>query len=306
MPPKLLLPITFALAFNTFLPCQAEDMPSPDLSAVIAELKAITDNQKAARQSTLSVAISQFEASAANPSNAARAYADAKRVVDFDGQTNAGLKFAEWRKKNDDLLRSKGLQMAATLHLDYLALSLRQCGEPDTAARVQESLDYVAQLGESRTSNAADLKTSNEVKDLLNKPIQEGVIAKAAQISEVLGKLKGWEMVAGNIDGILEKNVRRVLRKEKDTRVIDTWDLQLDLEGKVAKTSDSEIAITNFENTRRPQLLWRKATEFVTIGQPVRGLSLMVELIRTNPTHPEMETWLEQATSLARAQQGTP
>ncbi|MFY8216435.1 MAG: hypothetical protein ACOVMP_07520 [Chthoniobacterales bacterium] len=300
-------PLTIiAVAFCVVSACDAADMPAPDLTSVIAELEAIKDNQTSARQKTLSVAIAQVEEFAKNPASAVRAYGDAKRIVEFDGKPNAGPKFADWKKDKSDLLGSRGLQIAAPLHLQYLAISLRQSGDPDTDTRVKESLDYVAKLGESSASHGQDLNAFGETKDLMNKPLQEGVFAQAAQIGGVLTNLKDWELVPGNLDGILEKNVRRVLRQKKDPRAIDTWDLQIDLEQKIANESDNEIALANFTNSRRPQLLWRKANEYVALGQPVRGLSLMVELIRANPNHPDMERWLEAATNTAKSQQKAP
>jgi hypothetical protein len=304
--PKLNLLTIIAIATCVVLPCRAADMPAPDLTSVIAELAAIKENQTSARQKTLSVAIAQIEESSKNPASAVRAYGDAKRIVEFDGKPNAGPKFADWKKSKSDLLGSRGLQVAAPLHLQYLAISLRQAGEPDTDARVKESLDYVAKLGESSASHGQDLNAFGETKELMNKPLQEGAFAQAAQIGGVLTNLKDWELVPGNIDGILEKNVRRVLRQKKDPRAIETWDLQIDLEQKIANESDNEIAVANFTNSRRPQLLWRKANEFVALGQPVRGLSLMVELIRANPNHPDMERWLDAATGIAKSQQKTP
>jgi len=304
--PKLNPLTVVTIAFCVGLPCRAADMPAPDLTSVIAELEAIKENQTSARQKTLSVAIAQIEESAKNPASAVRAYGDAKRIVEFDGKPNAAGKFSDWKKEKSDLLGSKGLQIAAPLHLQYLAISLRQSGEPDTDARVKESLDYVAKLGEISVSNAQDLNAFRETKDLMNKPLQEGEFAQAAQIGGVLTNLKDWELVPGNVDGILEKNIRRVLRQKKDPRAVDTWDLQIDLEQRIANESDNEIALANFINSRRPQLLWRKANEFVALGQPVRGLSLMVELIRANPNHPDMERWLEAATNAAKSQQKAP
>lgn len=277
-------------------------MEAPDLSAVIAELESIKENQTSARQKTLGNAIKQIDDAAKNPSAAARAYADARRIVEFDGKPNAGQRFTEWKNKKADMLGSSGLQGAASLHLTYLSLTLKQVGEPDTEARMLESLDYVRQLGAARASNP-EMDAFDETKDLLNKPLSDSVFAKSSQTSDVVSKLKDWELVAGNIEGILDKNVRRLMRKSNDPRVIDTWDLQLELEQMMAEKSGSDLRIQNFATTRRPTLLWRKANEYVTIGQPVRGLSGMIEIIRANPNHPDMPVWLETATALAKEQQ---
>lgn len=302
MIPRRLLFLTVSLLF-VYRPCAAaEDMSAPDLSGVIAELEAIKENKVSARQRSLTKAIMDIQDAAKNPSSASRAYGDARRIVEFDGKPNAGPKFAEWKKKQTDLLNSKSLQTASQLHLQYLALTLKQIGESDTEARVTESIQYAQELAAAQASMNADLNAFNETKDLLNKPLQEGFFAKANDLSELLKNQKDWELVAGNLDGILEKNVRRILREKKDPRIMDTWDLQLKLEDEIAGKAATSITETSFTNTRRPQLLWRKANELVTMGQPIRGLSGMLEVIRANPTHPDIDQWVETASSLATSQ----
>jgi len=281
----------------------AEDMAPPDLSTVIAELEAIQKNQTTARQQSLSRAIAQIDEAGKNTASASRAYADAKRVVEFDGKPNAGSRFSEWRSSKADALGSRGFQTAARLHLQYLGLTLRQIGDPDTDVRVAETLRYVEELVNARTSMGADLNASEEAKELLNKPLQESVFAKASDLGQLLTNQKEWELSAGNIDGILEKNLRRILRKDKDPRLSDTWDMQIRVEQELAGKTQNDLAGATFASTRRPQLLWRKANDLVAIGQPVRGLSLMLETIRTNPSHPDIEGWVEAAKTLAKGQQ---
>ncbi len=281
----------------------AEDMAPPDLSSVIAELEAIQNNQTTTRQQSLARAIAQIDDAGKNTSAASRAYADAKRVVEFDGKPNAGSRFSEWRSSKAEVLGSRGFQTATQLHLQYLALSLRQIGDPDTDARITETLRYVEELAKARSSMASDLNASEEAKELLNKPLQQGVFAIANNLGQLLENQKEWELSAGNIDGILEKNLRRILRQNKDPRLSDTWDMQIRIEEEIADGGQNDLTGTTFTRTRRPQLQWRKANDLVAVGQPVRGLSLMLETIRSNPSHPDIEGWVDAAKTLAANQQ---
>jgi len=301
--PKVLV-LSVCIAVPFFLTSfAAEDMVAPDLSTVIAELEAIQNNQTTARQQWLSRAIVQIDEAGKNASSASRAYADAKRAVEFDGKSNAGSRFSEWRSSKSDVLGSRGFQTAAQLHLHYLGLTLRQIGEPDSDARVTETLRYVEELAKALTSMLADLNASEEAKDLMNKPLQDGVFAKASDLGQLLTNQKQWELSAGNIDGILEKNLRRILRQKQDPRLPETWDLQISVEQEIAASAQNDLKNATFMSTRRPQLLWRKANDLVAIGQPVRGLSLMLETLRSNPTHPDIDGWVEAAKTLAKSQQ---
>lgn len=295
-------PLVVVLASFTLFARAAEDMAPPDFSNVILELESIREKQTQARQETIAGAISFFQEAARNGPGASRAFADATRAVEFDGQPNAGSRFADWRKSKSDMLGSRSLQTAAQLHLQYLEVTLKQIGDPDTSARVTESIAYVRNLAAARKTHGDDLARPNEIKDLLEKPLQDGIFARASQLGPRIANMKDWEKTPGNINGILENNVRRVLRKEKDPGLIDSWDLQIEIEAALADTATSPLAGTNFAETRRPQLLWRKANDYAVLGQPVRGLSSMLELIRQYPTHPDIDQWLETATNQVRAQ----
>lgn len=281
-----------------------DDVALPDLNTVISELENFRETQARNRERAMNETLATFRESARNRQAASRAFADAVRMVNFDGKPNAAARFQDWRRDKSDLLNSRNLQAAAQLHLQYLALTLGRIGTGDTPQTVSESIAYVRELGNARAEFGGDLGRPEEVRDLLNKPLHEGVFVRSVGLGQLIqNQGKDWELNPGNINGILEKNVRRVLREQKDPRLLETWDLQIEIEGRIAGDASGNVEGSAFAETGRPQLQWNKANDLVAIGQSGRGLSAMLSLIRAHPSHANINQWVDRAVALAREQQ---
>jgi hypothetical protein len=299
------LPLIAGCCFFVSVAVQgAEDGPAVDPDAILAELKAIKDGRNQTLQQALTQAINSIRELASTPANAGRAYMDAYKAVEFDGKPNGAARFAEWRKDKSDLLSTREFQTAAQLHLNYLLLSLQHVADPDNPAQIPAVVAYVNEYSEADRSTKGGLKKSDEAKNLLEKPVQDGVFAKAFQVSGLLAGQKDWEKAAGNLESILNNSVRAPLRAKNDPRLLETWDLQINLEKNSPTVMATDLSQTNFATIRLPQLQWKKATDAAALGQNASALLVMMEMIRKYPAHPDRGQWIEQATSLAQTLKG--
>lgn len=181
------------------------------------------------------------------------------------------------------------MRQAIQLHVRYLLLSLQHAEEP-SADLTPAVLQYAAGLAE------ADAKTPRsrlprEAGDLLNKPVSEGVFAKWLILDERLPDPKLWEPSAGNLAGILEKNVRAPLRGKDDTRVLQAWDLQINALNASAQAAANPTEAGRLKNIALPAAIFGRATDRAVLGQPNRAATEILQLIRTQPAHPDWPSW---------------
>lgn len=282
----------------------AEDGKPVDPDAILAELKAIKEGRNLTLQESLAKAISSIREFASSPSNAERAYQEAYKTVQFEGKPGAASKFTAWKKAQSDAMGTREFQAAVQLHLKYLLLSLQHIADPKNPAKVPAVIAYVNEYAEIDRTLKGGLKTDNEARNLLERPIQEGVFAKAFQVSELLATQKDWEAIPGNLEGILNSGVRNVLLEEKDVRLLETWDLQANLERNSPAVNATEMTQNTFTVVRLPQLQWRKAKSAAALDQKNGALLVMMEIIRQHPNHPDREAWIDQATELALSIKG--
>lgn len=275
------------------------DAPPPDAEALLNELKAIQSRQTSNKRQRIDAVKSELIAAARGDNSALRLYADATRQANFAGDAQ---KFSDWRDRNLNLLtKDKAAGAIARLHLQYLALSLDRAVLPaDQPPPFKDLWDYVVAAAEARREYGDQLALPpyEFVRNMLDRPIIESPVAKAKLIQQDLEKLKDWEMNAGAIDGILEKNIRGPLRAAKDPRLIDTWKIQIDYRTKLAEKRGGDVAAATLTQVEIPRLLWSRAKDMVVVGQKNRGILEMTAVIRANPNHPDTPTWISEVTEL--------
>ena len=96
----------------------------------------------------------------------------------------------------------------------------------------------------------------------------------------------------------MEKNVRKPLRAKNDPRILQTWDMQIAQETATVTESNSKQQADIFNQTRLPDLLFRKAQDTAAIGQPNRALGEVMILVRNYPATPSMQDWITTARGL--------
>jgi len=82
---------------------------------------------------------------------------------------------------------------------------------------------------------------------------------------------------------------------------VDYWNGKLQREFDNASNSKRTFVSERFAQITKPDLLWNRAMEYYQIGQEKRGLTDMLEIIKTYPTHPEAAQWTAQIELLLSA-----
>lgn len=281
----------------------AQDAPPPDSAAILKELEAIEQKQEQARSTAKNTLIKTLQTAAANGQAATSFFADAVKEVDFAGRRDSVTAFNDWRKNNSDLLRSKDMQTAATLYLRYAALSVQRKGEEDAAPFIEPVLSYVNDLLSVESARGG---WPGPAKELLDKSLTDSVIARWVRLGDWLPDEKTWERVPGNVNGILEKNVRSELRAKKDPRLIQVWDLQIKTEADRATQGRSDHQVQRFNQVTRPKLLFDRAQDLKALGQPNRAAVEVLGLVRAHPEHPDFGRWVSSLREMVKPAETSP
>lgn len=295
----------------SLLQAQQQDAPPPDLNALAKEIVALELKQKQSKLSEKSMLLAKIQAASASGPAAANFYADAVEAVQFEGTPGKGEAFQEWRKSHEELLRSKEMQTAIQLHLKYLLLAIQRKEIENPGTQLPALMDYVADLvaaddlfvkappppveGKKKKAPPQDERTA-----LLDKPLGQSVFSQWLRLDPWLPDAKSWEVKPGDVAGILEKNIRPLLREDKSPNLIQTWDLQMKVEADRITTGRSEYQADSFNSVTRPQLLFKRAQDMILLGQPNRALGEMMVLVRTYPTHPDFAQWLGKVRELIK------
>jgi hypothetical protein len=172
-----------------------------------------------------------------------------------------------------------------------IGLRLRESGKEETAADASFAYvrDYVRQFSEEKF-----MRLPEQADNLLKKPASDGPLSKWMFLAGELPQGESWEPAAGNLEGILEKNVRPVWRKTSDPRLSSTWDLLIEFQGALAGAGGSDFEREKFETLVKPRLLFGRAVDRISQGQPNLAANEMLALIKKYPTHPDWPSWAEK------------
>lgn len=297
------------------LRAQQQDIAPPDLTSLAREIEALEQKQKQGKLSEKGMLLGQIQAASASGPAAANFYTKAVEEVQFKGRKDKPEAFADWKKSRDDMLRSKEMQTALVLHLKYLLLSLQRKGLEKPEIQLPALMAYVNELVNAddiffASPSAPDPKKKAPPKDewrnLLDKPLSQSVFAQWLRLDEWLPDAKNWEFKPGDLAGILDKNVRSVLRDKRDPQLIPTWDMQMKVEADRITAGRSSHEADEFNTVTRPRLLFKRAQDMVALGQPNRGLVEVVALVRTFPSHPDFPAWLESIRGMLKKPQTSP
>ncbi len=300
-------PLAFVIFAATLSSLSAQqDGPPINVDSVLRELAALEDKQKQTHQQALASAINTLRPGSGGGSSASNLYQSAVEATRFEGLRDKVSAFIDWKKQNSDLLRSSEMQAALGLHIRYLLLSIQRSQAEDGKEFVQPSLDYVDDLRRLLDSLDKMDKVPDQIRDLLNKGINDSLFTKWLRLGPWLPGAKDWEANPGNLSGILEKNVRTVFREEKSPKVIDTWDYEMQFEAARVTTGRLAHAADSFNTVNRPKMEFSRANDMILSGQKNRGTAEILTLVRTYPTHPDFGTWVARLKELLTPSAQTP
>jgi len=289
--------LPFALAQQDAAPVNAE--------AILRELAQIEAKQQQTLESLRNSAVSQIKAAASNSSAAKSLYQKAVEELQFAGVPGQGAAFTDWKSAMSDAFRNKEFQTALQLHLNYLVLSLERGGSDEPERFVGPSLAYAMELAGADQSFVDFKEDLNEASkkdpslkqvakfcdELLNKSLKESPFVKWLRMDSWLPN-GAWEMVPGNLSGILEKNVRSEMRKAADPKLVGTWELEMKIEAARATAGGREHDATGYNAINGPKLRFARAKDMAVVGQKNRAVVEVYTLVKEFPQHPDFGTWV--------------
>lgn len=301
----------------------AQDLPPPqNATEILKELDKVHEVAKSKVESRRSAAISQIQGAGNSGTTAVDLYLKALANTKF---LESPQDYVEWTRKNQELLHSLSFQNAAQFQMRYLAMALRRDDRHDAYSQIPECLVYLETLSSDKSLRQSPSDSSGssaqsgpqlrvqkkaaatppssdkpypEAIALINQPVNKSSVVEWFQISDLLPDKAFFAPSAGNYESIMEKNIRGPLRAKKDARILQAWDKQIAQETSAATESNSKQQADTFNQTRLPELLFRKAKDTAAIGQSNRALGEIMVLIRNCPENPAMQDWITMARGL--------
>jgi hypothetical protein len=289
--------LAFALPFFIGSALIAQTTAPIDAKSMLASLQDIKQKQADSAKSQLLQTITDFTAACSDDGAALNFYVEAVRVTRFVGRDHEDSAFREWKKDQLDRLKPSAIRIA----LRYTMLSLQR------AAGATDDQIFPVLLGYA--SDTADIlpaldapgipgKGRGEDQDILREPVSDNIFARWYNIGGQLSALDNWEPVPANIDGIYQKILLPVMRKNRDPRILKYWDNKIITERGRASTETAAFDTDRFNLTRRPALLWSRAEDEVAIGMRDQGVTDMYNLVKAFPAHPDAAKWIAELEGL--------
>jgi hypothetical protein len=292
--PTLLLAVGLLAAASQAQTVQ--DANPLDAAQVLRELETSEKKQADLAKNRRQQLLAQIQRGLGPGTAASRLYEEAVRATQFAGKGNEAQQAADWGRKNDGLLRNQAMQNAIQFHLRYLILGLQRSAEPDRDAAA-DSFAYASALAAAMADGS--LKDApKEANELLNKPAHEGVFARWLMIEDRLPKGKDWEQAAGNLGGILDKNVRAPWRAAKNPQLLRAWDIQIESLNASAKDAAGTAGAERITSLALPSAAFGRANDKALLGQPNRAAGEILQLVRAHPAHPEWPQWVARLREL--------
>lgn len=278
-----------------------------DAAQALRELDSLAKLRNEQAATNLSARQKVLAEAAEGGSSAAESYKKAVEAL----HTGSNADFDDWSRDKADLLRSEQMQNAIMLHARYLLLGMeaRQAAAKPPGATEQtarEFLGYSRQLAELISKEKWFGSAPREAKELLEKPVQDEVFVRWLGLGDYLPSKESWEEKPGNIEGILEKNVRVPLRASKEASVLAAWDAQIDFLRQRALHS-SEAAKTKINQTDLPRALYSHALDKKLLGLRNGFLRDTLALTKQHAGHPDWDKWAKSLRDeLSRGQSSHP
>jgi hypothetical protein len=289
----LIYPLIIAMIFPMYV--GAQDSAKIDTASILNALKTIKQKHEEFEKKDKTSLLQQINAAAASVMAAVNYYQDAVRSTRFNGQNRETTQFNEWRRKGRDAdrMKDKNWQEALRLHLYYLAITLQRETGTEVKDLLPQLLSYTNQL-------VVEHDLLQDQGEWMDRPLTDSIFVNWLQLGDPLSKLDKWEMAPGNLNGIYQQAILPELRKLKDPRAVEYWDLRVKMEGSQASASGRNFEVDKFNQVTMPKLLWNRSQEMFAIGQKNKAATEMLSVIKKYPTHPNVGDWIEKLEKLLK------
>lgn len=280
-------PLTVALVVPTLLVflsanVEGQSAPSLDVKGMLAGLQEIKQKQADSAKSQLERTIADFSAAAADDGAAFNFYAGAVWVTRFVGQPHEQTAFRNWKEGEALKIKPSAVRTA----LRYTTLTLQRAAGATDDQIFPPLLAYA--------EDTLPILPTIEDQEIVRTPVGGNIFAKWYNIGDKLSALENWESSPANIDGMYEKILLPVMRRNHDPRILRYWDNKLATETAAASAATAAFSTDRFNQTRRPELIWSRAEDEIAIGMRDQGITEMYNLVKLYPSHPNAGKWIDE------------
>ncbi|MFZ4483078.1 MAG: hypothetical protein ACOYOL_03755 [Chthoniobacterales bacterium] len=289
------------------LAAQAQpDAPPLNAAQVLQELDAAEKKQSDAKANDTRQRTAILREAVGGGPSASRLYEEAIKNTRFSSEGANGKNLQDWARKNGDLMRSGEMQKCVQLHGRYLILGLSRSDEKvDPATLAAPSFEYARDLAALLEDDKYG-SLPKEAKELMQKPASESVLVEWLNLGGQLPQGGDWEPKAGDLDGILEKNVRTHWRALKNPELIATWDFQIARNEKAAAAGKPPSELEQINKVIKPRLLFGRAEDRALLGQQNTAQREILQLVRDYPLHPDWSRWVARLRELLNPSKPSP
>jgi len=267
----------------------ARDLPDVNRQQLIAELEKLEKDRKQQWEFEIKKVISEIAAASQSPLAATKMYLEAVRATQAGKKTDdSGGRRNARAERQEDMQGSSTFKLGMQFRLRYMTMLLRISAGEDPDALFPELERYVDDmLGDKK------LMEDRQSFQIWGKGIgAEDPIVQMYRLEPYLKGAKGWGLVPGNVDGMIDGVLMPKYRDTKDPKLMTFWDDKIERQREKVDEAGLEMGKQRFETEELPRLLWNRAKDYVHLDEPNRALTEMIGIIRQNPGHPDFERWI--------------
>jgi hypothetical protein len=288
------LSLSLLVLLGLSLPVLGQGEPSPkELVQLREHFAKLLERRETDLKSARQGALQKVQDASRSGGGASSAFADVYRTAQLAGKVGQSAEFSEWQKKNAEWLSDTDFRAAVQLHLQYLALSMERAASDrpeDFLTPARQHLQAVAELQKRLAAG----NSPKQAQDILQTGIKNSPFTKAWQLQPFLEFKGSWADSSGQVEQILQQTIRPILREQRSADLPATWDWQIQYETDLLQREQRQHARDQFENVRRPALLFQQAQARAEFGQTARAAADGIKILQTHPAHPDFNSWVEQ------------
>ena len=270
----------------------AQDQPltATEKAQMLDTIKKIKTGVIKGRSGVNSSALSAYRAAATSGTSAYDFYLKCYKEINFTRKGAKESEYRDWRTKNKDYLSSREHSSARRLQLQFLILTIRAANLeederesliPELITLMDNCISAYPYLGKSQRILSASATGST--------------FAEVYDLSSTLVGLKNWPRAPMDVSGIYESTIMPSYRTpDRVKELMQAWDKRISQEIKLVAAANSTEAEAGFTNKTLPKLKWLKYMDMLRAGKNREALTLMVALVRSNPDHEDIDSWLEE------------
>lgn len=288
---------------------RADPLTQADLEELRQRLKSIQESAQEHKDTRYKAAVDALRAALQNEDAAMDLYLKCLEQVDFIEQGKKGQDFRDWRRDNEEQLKTPAFRQALRFQLNWLALTLK------AAARPEDTHKMVPEVQEALRAIFANARSLEGQGQLLSKSVLTSVYARYYKIDNL--PLKNWPTAPLQISAIYEQVILPPLRKPDSIPALSAaWDARFQMESaKAEHFSDTDAKgrkvdngddLLTFRTVTLPNLQWSKQLDLYHCGDQRGAAVRMLTHINDNMSHNNASVWIQEFTALVNPEKKIP